>query len=408
MFSTRDMSVLDVYDVAADIGKDFERLIDLHGIENVEGLMQKVISVLEHLETAADKRADEDTTIESLQSTIKHFELIELKKNEERILQSKELEEIEEHYKQETQDLLATVKRLRDETRKLQSSLTEATERDSAFSEEDSYFEVELVNRLQNVIEKQRIEIKSLDQKILDLKTENEEVKIQNEKTASCVKEARRKNRSTQLQMHLLLDERAELTAKIELLKKISRKLNDYEVHDQSREMQHLLRQLGQATAECQDLNEASELKDNDPNRPRFSLQELRDILHERNSLKAKISDLEDELNLYRPQEDSGDYGEKKDENVEEEEEEDHINDFDLPVQGPLPEDPEDAPWRKKESGIRKLFHRVFGKVLPNSNPSSTQITSRIDIPSTATRPSNNNTVLINNFGRSLTKYSLR
>ncbi|CAB4057294.1 RILPL1 [Lepeophtheirus salmonis] len=402
MFSTRDMSVLDVYDVAADIGKDFERLIDLHGIENVEGLMQKVISVLEHLETAADKRADEDTTIESLQSTIKHFELIELKKNEERILQSKELEEIEEHYKQETQDLLATVKRLRDETRKLQSSLTEATERDSAFSEEDSYFEVELVNRLQN---------------ILDLKTENEEVKIQNEKTASCVKEARRKNRSTQLQMHLLLDERAELTAK---------------VHDQSREMQHLLRQLGQATAECQDLNEASELKDNDPNRPRFSLQELRDILHERNSLKAKISDLEDELNLYRPQEDSGfsshhlkknpinnadddcmealflDYGEKKDENVEEEEEEDHINDFDLPVQGPLPEDPEDAPWRKKESGIRKLFHRVFGKVLPNSNPSSTQITSRIDIPSTATRPSNNNTVLINNFGRSLTKYSLR
>ena len=27
----------------------------------------------------------------------------------------------------------------------------------------------------------------------------------------------------------------------------------------------------------------------------------------------------------------------------------------DLPVQGPLPEDPEDAPWRKNESGIRKL-----------------------------------------------------
>jgi hypothetical protein len=28
----------------------------------------------------------------------------------------------------------------------------------------------------------------------------------------------------------------------------------------------------------------------------------------------------------------------------------------DLPVQGPLPEDPEDAPWRRQEeSGIRKL-----------------------------------------------------
>jgi hypothetical protein len=29
--------------------------------------------------------------------------------------------------------------------------------------------------------------------------------------------------------------------------------------------------------------------------------------------------------------------------------------DEDLPVQGPLPEDPDDAPFKKRESGIRKL-----------------------------------------------------
>lgn len=38
-----------------------------------------------------------------------------------------------------------------------------------------------------------------------------------------------------------------------------------------------------------------------DPNRPRFTTLELKDILQERNDLKAKISDLEDELDLYRP-----------------------------------------------------------------------------------------------------------
>ena len=27
----------------------------------------------------------------------------------------------------------------------------------------------------------------------------------------------------------------------------------------------------------------------------------------------------------------------------------------DLPVQGPLPQEPEDGPWKKNESGIRKL-----------------------------------------------------
>ena len=38
-----------------------------------------------------------------------------------------------------------------------------------------------------------------------------------------------------------------------------------------------------------------------DPNRPKFSLPELRNFLQERNSLKARVSDLEDELAMYRP-----------------------------------------------------------------------------------------------------------
>ena len=49
-----------------------------------------------------------------------------------------ELEQIEEHYKDETRDLLSMVKRLQDENRKLSSSLVAAAEqqRDSAFSED--------------------------------------------------------------------------------------------------------------------------------------------------------------------------------------------------------------------------------------------------------------------------------
>ena len=39
----------------------------------------------------------------------------------------------------------------------------------------------------------------------------------------------------------------------------------------------------------------------NDPNRPRFTLNELKDILYQRNELKARLSDLEDELSVYRP-----------------------------------------------------------------------------------------------------------
>ena len=40
----------------------------------------------------------------------------------------------------------------------------------------ESYFEIELVKKLEVVIEKQRNEIKKLDQSVIDYKTENEEV----------------------------------------------------------------------------------------------------------------------------------------------------------------------------------------------------------------------------------------
>lgn len=39
----------------------------------------------------------------------------------------------------------------------------------------------------------------------------------------------------------------------------------------------------------------------NDPNHPRFTLTELRDILQERNELKTKVISLEEELQQYKP-----------------------------------------------------------------------------------------------------------
>ena len=38
-----------------------------------------------------------------------------------------------------------------------------------------------------------------------------------------------------------------------------------------------------------------------DPNRPRFTLNELRDVLQERNELKTKLIDVEEELKTFKP-----------------------------------------------------------------------------------------------------------
>lgn len=38
-----------------------------------------------------------------------------------------------------------------------------------------------------------------------------------------------------------------------------------------------------------------------DPNRPRFTMQELRQVLMERNELKTKLIEVEEELSVYKP-----------------------------------------------------------------------------------------------------------
>ncbi|XP_059090959.1 RILP-like protein homolog isoform X2 [Tigriopus californicus] len=390
-----ELSVAQVYDMAADIGREFESLIDAYGPDSITGLMPKTILALEYLEAFASENDAQITAIESLQSTIKHLELEDTKKYEERQRSAREMEQIEEHYKQETRDLLATVKRLQDENRKLASSLAAATERDSAFSEDEAYFEVDLVNRLQSVIDKQRGQIKKLDQNALDVRTENEELKCYNDKLNGCTKDLRRKIRSTQTQLHEMIDERAEITAKY---------------NEAQRDIQILSRHLGDAAKECKDLSQEADhakgrlvYSENDPNRPRFNLAELKEILQERNSLKAKVSDLQDELAMFRPRPateasvNSPRHGYKvrlsggggggglancdcsyhsknfssveSDEAIEarEAQSEDDLKSLkfeDLPVQGPLPEDPDDAPWKRgNESGIRKLFSFITTRV---------------------------------------------
>ncbi|VEL29304.1 unnamed protein product [Protopolystoma xenopodis] len=73
------ITVLDVYDVAAAIGKDFETIIDKYGPDSITNLMPKVISVLEELEDYATRFESEDREIITLQAAV---ERLEAEKNE--------------------------------------------------------------------------------------------------------------------------------------------------------------------------------------------------------------------------------------------------------------------------------------------------------------------------------------
>ncbi|VEN51267.1 unnamed protein product [Callosobruchus maculatus] len=329
-----EVTVVDVYDIASDIGKECEKIIDLYGADAVTALMPKVINALELLENLATKNERENTLLNELQSKIAQLENDKLEKAEYRKKFEKELEAIEEQWRSETKDLLSLVSRLQEENRRL--SKEHSPERMSM--QLPAAPDGDMLQKLKESVERQRDEIRFKEKLLQEKNSDVDNLRTQVERLSTSSRELRRKHKSMQVQVRTLCDERADFLVQLQ---------------DQQRDISALRQRLGLAQKENEDLvkcdlpipsNKAVYDLD-DPNRPRFTTQELKDILHERNELKARVSDLEDELETYRPKN-------KAETPLDE----------DAPVQGPLPYEPDDAPWKKSESGIRKFFRKLFSE----------------------------------------------
>uniref|UniRef100_A0A1B6CGM8 RH1 domain-containing protein n=1 Tax=Clastoptera arizonana TaxID=38151 RepID=A0A1B6CGM8_9HEMI len=118
-----EISVIDVYDIASVIGKEFEKIIDGYGSDAVTSLMPKVINVLEHLEILATKNERENAAVQELKSRIVKLESEKIEKAIDRQRFERELEQIEDHWRKETQDLVAMVRRLQEENRKMSNTI---------------------------------------------------------------------------------------------------------------------------------------------------------------------------------------------------------------------------------------------------------------------------------------------
>jgi len=79
------LSVVDVYDMAQDIGREFETIIDAYGTDAITGLMPKVVSALEQMEILAMKNERENTTVDDLRATIQQLEMDKQDRTEDRI-----------------------------------------------------------------------------------------------------------------------------------------------------------------------------------------------------------------------------------------------------------------------------------------------------------------------------------
>lgn len=340
------MSVVDVYELATDIGSEFERMIDAFGTEAVTKLMPKVINALELLESYAQENGngnDDGDQIAHLKSKIAHLESEKIEKAEDRHKFEKELELMEENLQEENKNLLQLIRRLKEENRRLGTAFAEKEEPQCNHEQDLKLMQkmTVLVNRQKEQLRQQELSSNQKNAEFDSLQGQMEELKRQN-------RELLKMQQSARTQVISLVEEKEQLQMRCQ---------------DQEEELSSLQENLGVVCKTNEDLSKASGVPTcsntvtydvDDPERPRFTVRELRKILFERNDLKARVSELEDELELYRPK--SGTNPSRQPERSSSPAAED-----DGPVQGPINKEPDDAPWKKRDSGIRKLFRVLFG-----------------------------------------------
>ncbi|XP_061911201.1 RILP-like protein 1 isoform X2 [Entelurus aequoreus] len=307
-----DLTVMDVYDIAAAVGQEFERIIDQYGCEALSRLMPKVVRVLEILEVMVSRHSIGPETDE-LRLELDKLRLERTERADKERKHRKELELVEDVWRGEAQDLLSQIALLQDENKSLLNNISTRdpmTEEDLQRHEGMSERERQVMKKLKEVVDKQRDEIRAKDR---ELTLKNEDIEALQQQQARLMKinhDLRHKMSVVAAQGKALIEQKVELEA--------GAQTRGQEVGALRQEVVRLRERLrggppaGDAApqtpspaeeAQCEEEEETGAADPKDPNRARFTLQELRDVLHERNELKANVFMLQEELTYYKSDE---------------------------------------------------------------------------------------------------------
>lgn len=311
-----DLTVMDVYDIAAVVGQEFERIIDQHGCEALSRLMPKVVRVLEILEVMVSRSSISPET-EELRLELDKLRLERLDRLEKEKKHRKELELVEDVWRGEAQDLLTQIAQLQEENKSLLTNMSikePMSEEDLQRHEGMSERERQVMKKLKEVVDKQRDEIRAKDR---ELTLKNEDIEALQQQQSRLMKinhDLRHKISVVEAQGKALIEQKVELEAGAQaqaqeigaLRQEVARARERLQGEPlaQDTQQEEEAPALPPSPAEealCDEESAGPDLKD--PNRPRFTLQELRDVLHERNELKAKVFLLQEELAYYKSDE---------------------------------------------------------------------------------------------------------
>ncbi|XP_077441518.1 RILP-like protein 1 isoform X1 [Vanacampus margaritifer] len=365
-----DLTVMDVYDIAAAVGHEFERIIDQYGCEALSRLMPKVVRVLEILEVMVSRHSIGGPEADELRLELDKLRLERTERLEKEKKHRKELELVEDVWRGEAQDLLCQIAQLQEENKSLLGNVSPrdpGSEDDLQRNDGMSERERQVMKKLKEVVDKQRDEIRARDRELTLRSEDIEALQQQQSRLMKINHDLRHKISVVETQGKALIEQKVELEAgaqtrgqEMAALRQEAARLRERlrgHAQDAAPQPPSPAERVAKAVAGaeawwesssppppgslgpdgpdeddddeaallweamcdddmpavyqyftkealCQEDETTTELPDSkDPNRARFTLQELRDVLHERNELKAKVFLLQEELAYYKSDE---------------------------------------------------------------------------------------------------------
>ncbi|XP_028662586.1 RILP-like protein 1 [Erpetoichthys calabaricus] len=314
------LTVDDVYDIAKSIGAEVEKLLDNYGKESVEGLVPKTVKVLELLEHfAARNRAvlevagaehellrafgnphaqpppppprksaapeDEEAASASFTAATGNMSRSEIR----------DLELKEQKWRRKAEDLQIQLKHLREENQQLLNQVS------CSLSKEDSTLqkEREIMLKLKGIVDKQRDEIRAQGQEIAIKTKEVEALQEQLDRFMKMNSDLRHKQSIAQAQVTSASETKANLEADLEERQKEIARLRKRLEEEINKQESGKMEEPRNGKNEI-DLTDKMVIDLKDPNRPCFTKQEVKQILIERNELKANLFLVQEELSYYQ------------------------------------------------------------------------------------------------------------
>lgn len=290
------LTVDNVYEIAKLIGTEVEKLIDGYGKDSVEGLVPKIVKVLELLESFASRNHAHKLREEEL---LKTFETIQLQQQKKRVGKEsdegkdkneiQELQQKEQQWKRRCEELQVQVQQLQVDREELQSRLKGSHAQEDRVQRQER----EVMLKLKEVVDKQRDELRAKVQEISTISKEVEALQEQLDRFMKMNAELRHKQNVLQAQLKSTVERKADMEA---------------DLKEKTKEIENLQAQLDRTNSNnpsclsqtARESKKKSSVDQKDPDQPCFTKKEVRDIIFERNELKTNLFLVQEELSYYQ------------------------------------------------------------------------------------------------------------